>query len=431
MFMTRLSGSRRLQGQRKQVPRSQRRLTSADSRYGMPAPAMLLIFSIRNMLRTPFRLFLVVILLGTSLMFVAAMAALNSSAHARLAVIDSQVGTGIDVASGIGVQRPVTIAELRRAEQTPGVARFTERLFVGLSETQPHSTFVTGARLRPQTFLVYGSSDGNDIFAKGDTLVRRTAGRTFRPAELDANVALIGVGLARSNHLHLGSAVALDGVHLRLIGLYTTGSSFGDNSIALPIGTAERIPFFDGKSIWVTVYAPTAEAVPSLAAALHHRLGPAVSVTTHQTGISGALTALLGLEKSSTSSLLLALGAAFVITMATVVLTIRERITEIGLLKAIGASDLQVIQQFAIENVISSLMAAAAGAILLTVAGRTIAQAFDVTAAAGGHSQLSVGLTPHTALALAGAGTGLAIFASALPAWHIARLKPAQVLRAS
>ncbi len=171
----------------------------------------------------------------------------------------------------------------------------------------------------------------------------------------------MGVALARSNHLHLGSAFAVDGAHLRLIGLYTTGSSFGDNSIALPMGTAERIPFYDSKSIWVTLYAPTAEAVPSLATTLRHRLGPAVSVTTHQTGISGALTALLGLEKSSTSSLLLALGAAVIITMATVVLTIRERISEIGLLKAIGASDFQVVQQFAMENVICSLMAAAAG----------------------------------------------------------------------
>jgi putative ABC transport system permease protein len=429
--MTRFTRSRRRQGQRHQLAQSQRRPTSADSRYGMPAPVMMLILGTRNVLRTPFRLFLVVILLGTSLMFVAAMAALNSSAHARLGVIESQVGTAIDVTLGIGVQRPVTIAQLHRAEQAPGVARFTERMLAGLSETQPHSTFVTGAKLPPQTFLVYGSSNGNDIYAKGDTLVRRTAGRPFRHAELNANIALMGVALARSNHLHLGSAFALDGAHLRLIGLYTTGSSFGDNSIALPMGTAERIPFYDSKSIWVTLYAPTAEAVPSLATVLRHRLGPAVSVTTHQTGISGALTALLGLEKSSTSSLLLALGAAVIITVATVVLTIRERITEIGLLKAIGASDFQVVQQFAVENVISSLMAAAAGALLLTVAGRGIARAFDVTAVAGGKSQLSVGLTSHTALALAGVGMGLAILASALPAWHVARLKPAQVLRAS
>ena len=277
------------------------RPVSADSRYGMLAPVMMLLLGTRNVLRTPFRLFLVVILLGTSLMFVVAMAALNSSARARLGVIESQVGTAIDVTSGIGVQRPVTIAQLHRAEQAPGVARFTERLLAGLSETQPHSTFVTGAKLPPQTFLVYGSSNGNDIYAKGDTLVRRTAGRPFRHAELNANVALMGVALARSNHLHLGSAFALDGVHLRLIGLYTTESSYGDNSIALPMGTAERIPLYDSKSIWVTLYAPTAEAVPSLATALRHRLGPAVSVTTHQGGISGALTALLGLEKSSHS----------------------------------------------------------------------------------------------------------------------------------
>ena len=51
----------------------------------------------RNVLRSPIRLVLVVAILGTSLMFVAAMFALNASAQQRLDAARDQIGTGIDV----------------------------------------------------------------------------------------------------------------------------------------------------------------------------------------------------------------------------------------------------------------------------------------------------------------------------------------------
>ena len=57
----------------------------------------LLIRSIRNVLRSPLRLVLVVALLGTSLMFVAAMTSLSTSAQQELATVHKQVGTAITI----------------------------------------------------------------------------------------------------------------------------------------------------------------------------------------------------------------------------------------------------------------------------------------------------------------------------------------------
>src|ERR1700682_3911854 len=51
----------------------------------------------RNVLRNPVRLLLVVFLLGASLMLVAAMVSLNSSAQQQLANVHKEVGTAITV----------------------------------------------------------------------------------------------------------------------------------------------------------------------------------------------------------------------------------------------------------------------------------------------------------------------------------------------
>src|SRR6202043_3924495 len=57
----------------------------------------IVINGVRNVLRSPLRLLLVVFLLGASLMLVAAMVSLNSSAQQQLANVHSEVGTAITI----------------------------------------------------------------------------------------------------------------------------------------------------------------------------------------------------------------------------------------------------------------------------------------------------------------------------------------------
>src|ERR1700680_4921488 len=57
----------------------------------------IVIRGIRNVLRNPLRLLLVVLLLGASFMLVAAMVSLNSSAQQQLANVHSEVGTAITI----------------------------------------------------------------------------------------------------------------------------------------------------------------------------------------------------------------------------------------------------------------------------------------------------------------------------------------------
>src|SRR5215472_5719898 len=99
--------------------------------------------SIRNVLRNPLRLILVVILLSTSLMFVAAMTSLSVYARQELTAVHQQLGTAItirDVANettqitnrqstgGLTTRKPIPNSIVQKVEHTPGVVRIDESL---------------------------------------------------------------------------------------------------------------------------------------------------------------------------------------------------------------------------------------------------------------------------------------------------------------
>ena len=124
--------------------------------------------------------------------------------------------------------------------------------------------------------------------------------------------------------------------------------------------------------------------------------------------------------------------------------------------KAIGASHWQVIRQFWGEVLALSTVAALIAVGLLVTLGPVIANAFNgsiPTSAAtnpvrsgggpfGGGRFLfasqstnltvhlsSATLTAQTLLIIVGLGMGLVVLTSVIPAWYVARIKPAEVLR--
>src|SRR5689334_13165381 len=57
----------------------------------------LFVRSLQNVLRSPFRMVLVMVILGASLMFVAATVSLSANSQAELNAVHQQVGTSIDI----------------------------------------------------------------------------------------------------------------------------------------------------------------------------------------------------------------------------------------------------------------------------------------------------------------------------------------------
>jgi putative ABC transport system permease protein len=204
----------------------------------------------------------------------------------------------------------------------------------------------------------------------------------------------------------LGRQVSIAGVRFRVIGVFApVGSTFGvdrDTEVHIPVTAAQRL-FGVDRIDALAVKAPRADDVESLqgklTAALRDKYdGEEFSAVT-QTQILGTIGRILGLLTlvlSAIAAISLLVGGVGVSNIMLV--SVRERTREIGLRKALGARQRDILLQFLIEAVLlcvvggligiglgvgSSLLVAAVSPLPAVIAWWSPALAFTVSAAVG------------------------------------------------
>ncbi len=455
-----------------------------------------IIRGMRNVLRNPVRLLLVVFLLGASLMLVAAMVSLNSSAQQQLANVHTEVGTAITVnyatndsqsagqstgstgstgttgqtnggpPNGNGgffnqqTTTPIPNSAITKVQNLPGVSNVE----ASLRRTDTNSTLKTSTIQTPFGRsvsippTVNGISTGATHFTlSGGSTPTLVSGRSFQASDANADVAMMSQTLATNNSLSVGSTFTLKGKTFTVIGLFTTDQQFANNSLVIPMSTMQSLFSVNGVDS-ITVYAQTYEQADALAAKMRTTLGNAYDVVTEASTYANTINALNTAQNSIKLALIVAIVTATLVIIFAVFITVRERTIEIGTLKAIGASHWQVIRQFWGEVLALSVVAALIAVALLATLGSVITQAFNVPTPSptatpttrggfGGGSfgagralfasqpaNLNVHLSSATLnaqalLIIMGLGMGLAVLTSIIPAWYVARIKPAEVLR--
>src|SRR5581483_8548450 len=189
----------------------------------------IIIRGMKNMLRNPLRLLVVVLLLGASLMFVAAMVSLNSSAQQQLANVHKEVGTAITInyattdnqnagpqgggGGGGGffnqaTATPIPNSAVAQVKNLPGVASVEE----SLRRTDTNSTLTTSTIQTPNGRSisippsVNGISTGATHFTlTGGSTPTLVSGRSFSASDANAYVAMMSQTLATTNSLSVGS----------------------------------------------------------------------------------------------------------------------------------------------------------------------------------------------------------------------------------
>jgi len=201
---------------------------------------------------------------------------------------------------------------------------------------------------------------------------RIVAGRSLRPKDEQARVAVVGrlyaaqrLGLPEPSAAGLaGHKLTLAGQPFEVIGVYSTGNDFGDNHVFVPI-EAFRAIFNPGRKlskIFVTVDSvANVERVVAELKAL-----PEADVVTTPEAVSTARTTLGSLAVASTVAAVLLAAIGAVLIVFAMALSLRERVREIGTLKAIGASGAEVVTQLVAEAVAVSGLAGA-GSILVAL----------------------------------------------------------------
>jgi len=278
-------------------------------------------------------------------------------------------------------------------------------------------------------------------------------GRTF--TDDDLNVVVLGPNVASDLEVDVGDEIVVESTPFEVIGILTEqetesngGFTVGDvrYSLFVPLPALESL-FGNYGSFSMGLVEVTEgtniEQATKLVRDTFTQAGTPVSVTT-ASELSAQIGAALGsvnLTLSAIAAIALLVGALGV--MNTMYMSVLERTREIGIMKAVGAKDRDVLGLFLIESSMLGFIGGALGILLGAgisgLAGRLISSSLTVgtvtqaVEAAGLHASEATGIhpvfSPWLILAALGLSLALGALAGVLPAWRGAKLPPVKALR--
>jgi putative ABC transport system permease protein len=374
----------------------------------------------------------------------------------QLNSINGAVGNDITIRpagySGIGGGgNPLPQAQANQLSSLPHVKSVQESVNTIYSGNELVSAIISppGAVARINGVIVNGGtppimvigidpSDTSPALTSGGTITMVT-GRYFTTEDAEADVVLVGQTTATKNNLGAGSEITIGTDQVEVIGIFTTGQQLGDNTLIFPIETAQRLYAIDGvTSITVSVDSVknVNAVVTEIRAIWDTNIADIVTAQQEYSQINGSLTNANG---ASRTGMLISFVVAGVVVLASVVLVVRQRVKEIGIMKAIGASNWQIGFQFSLETVAISIIAAIFGVFISVLFGQQVANSLVGPVIVNGNGiggivggtigGIHVAVSPDVILIAFGTAVILAIIASMIPVWYIARVRPADVLR--
>ena len=313
---------------------------------------------------------------------------------------------------------------------------------------------------------------GAEVDSTGKAL-QLTGGAGLGDYNAASTGALLGTTLAEKNGLAVGSTFTIKDQTFTVAGLFDAGTAFGNNALYLTLPTAQALAELPGELSTMIVTVNSMENVDTAKTALQAALGTgSADVSQGQRNLETAVSSLGSVKNISFTAFVAALATAGLIILLIMVMLVRERRREIGVLKAIGAPNRTIGLQFVLEALVLAALGSVLGAAVASLASGGIASALissnsstsaSTTAgqrglpggmaggaslpgggafggagvpgggAFGGASQLLTSVTASASPGVIGAGIaavfGVAIVGALVPALLTARIRPIEVLR--
>lgn len=262
----------------------------------------------------------------------------------------------------------------------------------------------------------------------------------------DTSQAMVSTAMAAKNNLKTGSVFTAYGKTLTVAAVFATDTLAGSDSVIVSLPAMQRLSHQGGDVASATATVDSLANLAPATSAIGKTLGASADVTSNIAQASQALASLGNVKSISVYSLAGAVAAGAVIVLLIMIMTVRERKREIGILKAIGAPDTRIMAQFVTEALSLTVLGAAAGFAAGTLAGGPATSALvrgSGNPAASGSANPMVPSNPllsnlgsvHAqadwgviASGLAAAAL-IAIIGSAAASYFISKIQPAQVLR--
>ncbi|UCD21580.1 MAG: ABC transporter permease [Chloroflexota bacterium] len=237
----------------------------------------------------------------------------------------------------------------------------------------------------------------------------------------NAEQALVGTMAADLLELNLGDKIALDGIEVTITGILEETGSNEDYQVFLPIDIAQEAFDKEGLVSSIDVRALCSACPTSdIAGSINENILGVRAVAVKQIAetemgmmekVSRFLLALAGIT--------LAVGCFGVVN--TMLTSVHERIKDIGIMRAVGASRNQIIKVFLYEAVIVGVV----GGLLGYVVGTVLAYIIGPLIFGG----VAVTYVPQYFLPALGLATVIAVIATVYPAFRASKIKIAESFR--
>jgi putative ABC transport system permease protein len=325
------------------------------------------------------------------------------------------------------------------------------------SENSSSNNIASGTTVQTFTMPINltGTSDAANLQSLGVSSLTFSSGNNIDGSS-DSNVAIVGTDLATKNNLSLGSNFTAYNTTITVSGIYDSGNKFTNSSVIMPLATVQRITSQIGGVSSAIVQTDSVDNLTTVQKDITTKLEDTVDVTSSEESAQTTITPLENVKSISGISLMGSIVAGAVIILLTMMMIVRERRREIGILKAIGATNLVVTAQFIIESVTLTLMGTMIGVMIGFVGSnpmiKLLVQNSSTTttsrpganggpgmggqmmqfAGQGLQSVRDIQATVGWELLLYGLGAAvaIAIIGSAVPAFIISKIRPAEVMRA-
>ena len=381
--------------------------------------------SLLNLWRKPFRTMLVAAFLALVVGLFTVMATVNRLAAERFAELEGTLETTIDIrptgSLGLGGarSRPLPFAlegEVRGMEPNLRVSPYLiRRVFA-----DDRAEFYVGAK------------PGAPLLAVGDPEpmdARLVVGRMFLPEDAGRRVTVVGLDLARSRGIEPrafdGQAyVEIEGQRWQVIGLFDGGTGFTNAQAFLPFESMRETFAAEGLSRLV-VRAPSTRRAWVLADVLKDRLAGQADVVTNRPAVMLAQASLAGISGATGMGAVVFFVAGALVVMGAMVLAFRDQQREIGIEKALGASNAAIARRLLAEAVLLSALGGVGGLGIAWVGLSLYARSW--TSIKFGIVQAP--LSPLTVAVILLACVSLGALGSLYPVAKSRRLDPVAILR--
>jgi putative ABC transport system permease protein len=233
------------------------------------------------------------------------------------------------------------------------------------------------------------------------------SGKTISGTQ-NADDAMISSAMASKNNLKVGSTFTAYSSTLTVTGIFSSSTQGDNNTIIVSLPTEQSL---SGQSGDVTSAVATVDSLDNLSSvttAIKNKLGSAADVTSSEQQADETVQPLNSVKSVAVYSLIGAVIAGSVIILLTMIMIVRERRREIGVLKAIGATNARIIGQFMAEAVTLTVLGALVGMVIGIAGSNPVTHALVNSSSTGGSTNITLpnGGTVTTSSSPGGGGGG-------------------------